>query len=150
MLYCIISKASLCMKVRHEIEASHSQRSSSACELSHFKKAMLRCALYACDSSKQPDCGDLYTSYLLQSDDHGAVAENIDSTWEAQLRLGQVSNRYTHWNLDICKTKFIFEYSKEIQDSSHEALQKRMDELVKGVTEKKIYQLPFWKLFRKK
>lgn len=42
---------------------------------------------------------------LFQSDDHGAVAENIDSTWEAQLRLGQVSNRYTDRNLDISKSK---------------------------------------------
>lgn len=94
---------------------------------------------------------------LFQSDDHGAVAENIDSTWEAQLRLGQVSNRYPDWNLDICKSKKLsLSTSKarlhrvKFKPAVMKHCRREWMNWWKVWLKRGLYQLLFWKLFRKK
>lgn len=92
---------------------------------------------------------------LFQSDDHGAVAENIDSTWEAQLRLGQVSNRYTDWNPDVCKSKKLSLSTAKprfhIQKFKPAMLRKTAEEKgwISSRCDWRLHQLPFWNLIRK-
>lgn len=94
--------------------------------------------------------------HIFQSDDHGEVAENIDSTWESEIGS---SVKEVHWLKSWClqvKKKIVFGYSeakisihKNSSQECHEKMQKRRDELAKGVTERGLYQLPFWNLISK-
>lgn len=45
----------------------------------------------------------LTSSPTFLPDNHGAVAENTDSTWEEELRLSQVSSKYTGRNSNVYK-----------------------------------------------